>query len=392
MTISAPPSYQQPPPHPMAPPPPPGTPRPRRGGFAVAVLASALVVGGGAGLGGAALWSALDDDGAGSGSGTTSAPLQVANNASDSDAPDGSVEEVAASVLPSVVSLDVTAGGSAGSGSGVVLTEDGLILTNDHVVTLGGAADADSADVTVSLPDGSTTTGEVVGTDPLTDTALVQAHDVSGLTPVTIGQSGDLDVGEQVVAIGSPYGLDATVTSGIVSALDRPVQVARDENGNTTAYPAIQTDAAINHGNSGGPLVNMDGQLVGINASIRTADGSDANAGSIGIGFSIPIDEVLPIIEQLRAGETPTHARLGIQVEDGDGGAAVREIEDGSAAAEAGLQTGDVIIRVDDHAVDSSGTLVATIRSYRPDDKVTITYLRDGDEQTTELSLGSDAT
>ncbi|WP_183093801.1 S1C family serine protease [Nocardioides stalactiti] len=397
MTISAPPSYQQLPP-PIAPPPPPGAPRPRRGGFAAAVIAGALVVGGGAGLGGAALWSVLDgpDGGAGSnGSGTTSAPLQVANTADDTDgpSPQGSVEEVARTVLPSVVALDVTAGGTGGSGSGVVLTEDGLILTNDHVVTLGGAADAATAEVTVSFSDGTTTTAEVVGTDPLTDTALVQAQDVSGLTPITIGRSSDLDVGEQVVAVGSPYGLDATVTSGIVSALDRPVEVARDENGDTTAYPAIQTDAAINHGNSGGPLVNMDGQLVGINASIRTADGSDESAGSIGIGFAIPIDEVTPIIEQLRAGETPTHARLGIQVgtsEDG-AGAVVREIESGSAAADAGLRAGDVITRIDDHVIADSGSLVATIRSYRPEDQVTVTYLRGTDEQTTRLSLGSDA-
>ena len=261
-------------------------------------------------------------------------------------APAGSVEEVAGKVLPSVVALDVSAGGTGGSGSGVVLTEDGLILTNDHVVTLAGAADPETAEVTVSFADGTTTTADVVGTDPLTDTALVQANDVSGLTPVTLGQSGDLDVGEQVVAIGSPYGLDSTVTSGIVSALDRPVEVARDENGNTTAYPAIQTDAAINHGNSGGALVNMDGQLVGINSSIRTPDGSDPDAGSIGLGFAIPIDEVVPIVEQLRAGETPTHARLGIEVGDAENGAAVGSIEEGSAAAQAGLEEGDVITRI----------------------------------------------
>lgn len=389
MTISAPPSY--PPPSPSAPPPTQGAPRPRRGGFAAAVLVGALVVGGGAGLGGAALWSVLDDDGAaGNGSGTTSAPLQVADT-SDGDAPAGSVEEVANKVLPSVVALDVTAGGTGGSGSGVVLTEDGLILTNDHVVTLAGAVDAESAEVKVSFADGTTATAEVVGTDPLTDTALVQANDVSGLTPVTLGQSGDLDVGEQVVAIGSPYGLDSTVTSGIVSALDRPVEVARDENGNTTAYPAIQTDAAINHGNSGGALVNMDGQLVGINASIRSDD-SNPDGGSIGLGFAIPIDEVKPIVEQLRSGETPTHARLGIEVGNGDGGALVSAIEDGSAAAEAGIEEGDVITRVDDHAIDSAGSLVATVRSYRPNDKVTIHYLRDGDQQTTQLQLGSDAT
>jgi putative serine protease PepD len=355
------------------------------------VLAGALVVGGGAGLGGAALWSALDDDSVGDG-GTSSAPLRVADSSEGSDdaAPVGSVEEVAGKVLPSVVALDVTAGGTGGSGSGVVLTEDGLILTNDHVVTLAGAADPDSAEITVSFADGTTADADVVGTDPLTDTALVQAEDVSGLTPVTLGHSSDLDVGEQVVAIGSPYGLDSTVTSGIVSALDRPVEVARDENGNTTAYPAIQTDAAINHGNSGGALVNMDGELVGINASIQSADNSPTG-GSIGLGFAIPIDEVAPIVEQLRAGETPTHARLGIEVGNGEGGAVVRTIEDGSAAAQAGLEEGDVIIRVDDHAIDSSGSLVATVRSYRPDDEVTITYLRDGDQQTTDLQLGSDA-
>ncbi|MDZ5621390.1 trypsin-like peptidase domain-containing protein [Nocardioides sp. HM23] len=394
MTISAPPSYPPLSPPPSAPPPPQRAPRPRRGGFAAAVLAGALVVGGGAGLGGAAMWSALDDDGAaGDGGGTTSAPLQVADTGDGfaDPAAEGSVEEVANKVLPSVVALDVTAGGTGGSGSGVVLTEDGLILTNDHVVTLAGAADPETAEVTVSFADGSTTTGEVVGTDPLTDTALVQAHDVSGLTPVTLGKSADLDVGEQVVAIGSPYGLDSTVTSGIVSALDRPVEVARDENGNTTAYPAIQTDAAINHGNSGGALVNMDGQLVGINASIRTPDGSDPNSGSIGLGFAIPIDEVVPIVEQLRNGETPTHARLGIEIGDGEAGAVVRSIEDGSAAARAGIREGDVITRVDDHAIDRAGSLVATIRSYRPDDQVTITYLRGGDQETTELQLGSDA-
>ena len=391
MTISAPPSYQQLPPPPPASPPTQGVPRPRRGGFAAAVLAGALVVGGGAGLGGAALWSAIDDDGAaGNDGGTTSAPLQVVDTA-DNDAPDGSVEQVAGKVLRSVVALDVTAGGSGGSGSGVVLSEDGLILTNDHVVSLAGSVDPETAEVTVSFADGSTAAAEVVGTDPLTDTALVQAEGVSGLTPVTIGQSGDLDVGEQVVAIGSPYGLDSTVTSGIVSALDRPVEVARDENGNTTAYPAIQTDAAINHGNSGGALVNMDGQLVGINASIRTPGGSNPDAGSIGLGFAIPIDEVIPIVEQLRAGETPTHARLGIEVGTVPDGAAVRSIEEGSAAEDAGLEAGDVITRIDDHPVDSSGSLVATIRSYRPGDTVTVTFLRDGEQQTTELELGSDA-
>jgi putative serine protease PepD len=348
------------------------------------------VVGGGAGLGGAALWSSIDDnDSATSGSNTTSAPLQVADNP-DGDAPAGSVEQVAKTVLPSVVAIDVSAGQTAGSGSGVVLTDNGLILTNNHVVTLAGAISSDQGDIKVSFSDGTTAKATVVGTDPLTDTALVQAQGVSGRTPITIGKSANLDVGEQVVAIGSPYGLDSTVTSGIVSALDRPVEVGRDSNGNTTAYPAIQTDAAINHGNSGGALVNMDGQLVGINASIQSAD-NDPQGGSIGIGFAIPIDEVVPIVQQMRDGETPTHARLGIEVGDADNGAVVRTIEDGSAAASAGLKEGDVITKVDDHPIDSSGSLVATVRSYRPNDKVTVTYIRDGQTDTTSLELGSDA-
>ena len=392
-----------PPSSPFFPPPSAGTPPPRRrgrSGFAALVLAGALVVGGGAGIGGAALYDAATSD-ADSGSGGSSAPLQVVDNG-DAKAASGSVEAVSAKVLPSVVALEVTSSGSSGSGSGVVLDADGLILTNDHVVSLGGSIDAEDAEITASFSDGRKGRATVVGTDPLTDTALVEVKDVDGLTPVTVGKSGNLDVGEQVVAIGSPFGLDATVTSGIVSALDRPVEVARDREGNVTAYPAIQTDAAINPGNSGGPLVNMDGQLVGINASIRsTASGQNSEAGSIGLGFAIPIDEVLPIIEQLRSGDTPTHARLGIQVSDAAGragssdttlsGARIEELERGSAAADAGLETGDVITSIDDHLVEDTEALIATVRSYRPGEKVEITYLRDGKQDTTELELGSDS-
>lgn len=375
---------------------PPPTRRPKRSGFAVLVLTGALLVGGGAGIGGAAIYDAATG-GSGSNAG---APLQVVNTG-DKQAASGSVEGVAAAVLPSVVALDVSGGGNSGSGSGVVLDANGLILTNDHVVTLGGEIPADQAEVTASFSDGTKARATVVGTDPLTDTALVKVEGVDNLTPITIGKSSNLDVGEQVVAIGSPFGLDATVTSGIVSALDRPVQVARDAKGNVTAYPAIQTDAAINPGNSGGPLVNMDGQLVGINASIRsTGSGAGAESGSIGLGFAIPIDEVLPIIEQLRGGETPTHARLGIQVSNAAGtagssdttvsGAKIEETEDGSAASDAGLKAGDVITAIDDRRIEDSDGLIATVRSYRPGDTVKVTYLRGGKERTTKLKLGSD--
>lgn len=391
------------PPTPFAPPfgPPPATHsrRLKRGTFATLVLTGALVVGGAAGGGAAALYDAMSDDGPTSGSST--APLQVVDNG-DAPAADGSVESVADTVLPSVVALTVSGGGAGGSGSGVVLDADGLILTNDHVVTLGGEISADQAEITAKFTNGTRARATVVGTDPLTDTALVRVENVDDLTPVTIGTSANLDVGEQVVAIGSPFGLDATVTSGIVSALDRPVKVAADAEGNLTAYPAIQTDAAINPGNSGGPLVNMDGHLIGINASIRsTSSGESVEAGSIGLGFAIPIDDVLPIIEQLKSGETPSHARLGIQVapvgattgssDPTLSGARIQEIERGSAASDAGLEQGDVITGVDDHLIDDPDGLVAIVRSYRPGDSVSVTYLRGGKEQSADLTLGSDA-
>jgi len=350
------------------------------------------VAGGAGGFGGAAAFNAIDDDGGGSsGSRGTPTASQVVDTP-DTPAPDGSTEKVAAKVLPSVVKITVAGAQGAGGGSGIIIDSDGLILTNAHVADLARGG----GQITVTFHDGSKAEAEVKGSDPLTDVALIQAEDVSGLTPATIGKSENLDVGEQVVAIGSPYGLDATVTSGIVSALDRPVDVGRDEAGNTTAYPAIQTDAAINPGNSGGPLVDMAGRVVGINASIRTVPGGDE--GNIGLGFAIPIDEVLPIVEQLKNGETPTHARLGITVTDAaqsggaevTDGAMVREITDGSAADKAGLREGDIITRIDDRPVTSSDGLVATVRSYRPGDKVKITYERDGDTRTTTLTLGSD--
>ena len=199
--------------------------RPRRAGLAVAVVATALVVGGAAGAGGAAAWSALDGNATtGSGSGGAVTTSQVVDTP-DSPAADGSVEAVAAKVLPSVVKIDVTGAQGAGSGSGIILSSDGVILTNDHVVGLAGNGGA----IRVSFNDGSTAAAEILGTDPLTDTAVIKAKDVSGLTPATIGRSSDLKVGQGVVAIGSPFGLDSTVTSGIVSALDRPVNVGSDD-------------------------------------------------------------------------------------------------------------------------------------------------------------------
>jgi len=382
-------------PPPAQPAPGPAAPEPRRGLFAASVLTGALVLGGGAGVAGAAAWQEWSPQGADTSTSSPSATTVV--DREDVPAADGSVEDVASTVLPSVVKIDVVGPQEAGSGSGIVLDTDGHILTNNHVVEVA----ADSGSITVSFTDGTRAEATVVGSDPLTDTAVIRAEDVDGLTPATIGKSANLDVGQEVVAIGSPFGLDSTVTSGIVSALDRPVNVGTDDAGNATTYPAIQTDAAINPGNSGGPLVDMFGDVVGINSSIRTSSsGMTAEGGSIGLGFAIPIDEVLPIVDQMVAGETPTHARLGISVSDvrdatdptstSAVGAQIQEVTAGSVADTSGLEKGDVITGIDDHPISGADSLVATVRSYRPGDEVTVTYVRNGESDTTTLVLDSD--
>jgi putative serine protease PepD len=385
---------------------------PRGRGLAAAVLAGALVLGGLAGVGGAAAFHAFSDDS----SSTTDGTSGKFEATKTSALKDGTVEKVAGTVLPSVVKVNVSGQGGAGSGSGIVLSKDGEILTNNHVVAVAG----DSGTITVNFNDGTTKKAKVVGTDPLTDIAVIKAEGVSDLTPASIGKSSALKVGQTVVAVGSPYGLNSTVTSGIVSALNRPVSVASEEEQQapqqenpfgglegqqqpqqqsqnlSTTYPAIQTDAAINPGNSGGALVDMSGRVVGINSSIRTASDSGSSAGgSIGLGFAIPIDEVLPIVNQITDNQKPTHARLGVSVSDVSGnalnqGAQLQTIEGGGAGAKAGLKKGDVITKVDDDLIDGSESLVATIRGHRPGEKVTITYLRDGKTSTTTADLGSD--
>ncbi len=372
---------------------PPAPDRPRRAGLVALVLTGSLLVGGAAGVGGAAAWDSWQDE---SGAATPDRRVSQVADTDDTPAPDGSVEQVAAEVLPSVVKIDVAGPGGSGSGSGIILTSDGQILTNNHVVevaTQGGS-------LSVSFNDGTHAEATVLGTDPLTDTAIIQAEDVSGLTPATIGQSANVDVGQQVVAVGSPFGLDATVTSGIVSALARPVNVGSDAEGNATVYPAIQTDAAINPGNSGGPLVDLAGNVIGINSSIRTSGSSldGAASGSIGLGFAIPIDEVMPLVEDMAAGETPDHALMGVSVgtaattdDLATDGAVISEVTSGSAAEQAGLEAGDVVTAVDGTQITDSDSLIATVRSYRPGDEVTVTYQRDGDEQTTDVTLESDA-
>jgi putative serine protease PepD len=388
--------------------------RRRTGVLSAAVLAGALVVGGAAGVGGAAAYDAFQPDSSTNGSRDLSASPSTNASSAKNTTSSGAIEGVASKVLPSVVQLNVSGPNEAGSGSGIILTSDGTILTNNHVAAVAG----DSGSISVSFNDGTTAKARVVGTDPVTDLAVVKAQGVKGLTPAEIGRSSDLKVGEGVVAIGSPFGLGATVTSGIVSALNRAVSVASSEGDQgsqedpfglqqqapqapqadqTTTYPAIQTDAAINPGNSGGPLVNMSGQVIGINSSIRSSSSSGSEqGGSIGLGFAIPMDEVLPIINQLRDGQTPTHARLGVSVADNTTrdsaatGALVKTVEPGGAADKSGIRVGDVITKVDKQLIDSSDSLVATIRGHRPGDEVTITLIRNGQTRTVTSDLGSD--
>jgi putative serine protease PepD len=298
------------------------------------------------------------------------------------------VEAVARAVTPSVVLLQVQGSKGSGEGSGVVVSSDGLILTNNHVVQFA----AGGGQIRAVFSNGESAPAKIVGTDPVTDLAVVRAQGTRGLEPASIGTSASLQVGQQVVAIGAPLGLQGTVTTGIVSALDRPVS-STGESGQSTVVDAIQTDAAINPGNSGGPLVDMSGRVVGLDSAIATLGASSGGqSGSIGLGFAIPIDQVTPVVKQIEAGGPVTHAQLGVMITDSanPAGAVIGEVNPGSAAASVGLIHGDVITRVDDQVIDNADALVAAIRAHTPGTKVTLSYEHDNHEETRTVALGSD--
>ena len=396
--------------------------RSRAGALAVGALAIAVVS---AGIGGAAA-SVIEHNGqlAATADGVLSggaAPSVPAGNA-----PVGNVEQIAAKVVPSVVMLETDLGRQSEEGSGIVLSSDGLILTNNHVVATaanpgkapapkgrpgehqgpeddpgGPGPDPDQPappagakpKTTVTFSDGRTAEFTVVGTDPTTDIAVVRVQGISGLTPISLGSSANLRVGQPVMAVGSPLGLEGTVTTGIVSAMNRPVSTTGESGNQNTVLDAIQTDAAINPGNSGGALVNMAGQLVGVNSAIATlgGDSPDAQSGSIGLGFAIPVDQAKRIADELISTGTASHASLGVQVtNDKDTpGAKVVEVIPNGAAASAGLPGGVVVTKVDDRPVNSADALVAAVRSKAPGDKVTLTYKDpSGDSRKVQVTLG----
>jgi putative serine protease PepD len=248
----------------------------------------------------------------------------------------------------------------------------------------------------VTFSNGQTVPFAVVGTDPDGDLAVVRAQGVSGLTPITIGSSKDVKVGQQVVAIGSPLGLQGTVTTGIVSALDRPVAAGDGSGENVSVLDAIQTDAAINPGNSGGALVNMNGELIGVNSAIASMGGGDGTgggqSGSIGLGFAIPADQAKRIADELVSTGTASHGSLGVQLSNGatkGSGAAIAEVVNGGPAAAAGLPSNAVITKIDEQVIDGPEALVAAVRSRAPGDTVSVTYLdTSGASQTTQVTLG----
>ena len=385
--------------------------------FAGAALACVI------GLGGFGIWQAATgaDKGGGSDSGS-STQLGSQNsgsiNATDAESDQTLAEAVAQKALPSVAAIDVYAnqsnmggiygfggGSNSGSGStltqaslgsGVVLTDDGYIITNYHVIAGG-----DAYKVTI---EGETYDAEVVGSDPSSDVAVIKAKDASGLTPIEIGDSDKLVIGEWVMTIGSPFGLEQSVATGIVSATSRSqiVNASTDQYGNSTGestiYPnMIQTDAAINPGNSGGALVDADGKLIGINTLITSYSGNYS-----GVGFAIPVNYAVNLAQQIIDGKTPTHAQLGVSLStvnaqnakryglSVDEGAYVAAVSEGSGAAEAGLQEGDIVTKFDGKDVASASDLMLDVRSKNPGDKVTLDVNRNGETKQVEVTLGSD--
>jgi putative serine protease PepD len=307
---------------------------------------------------------------------------------------DGSVSAAAATIGPSVVTIKVASAQEQDTGSGVVIRQDGYVLTNNHVI-----ANASGATLTVTLKDGRQTTGKVVGADPSDDLAVVKIG-FTGLRAATFAPSASLVVGQTVVAVGAPLGLSDTVTSGIVSNTARPVQTG-DGSTSGAVFNAVQTDAAINPGNSGGPLVNLAGAVVGINAAIATDQSQgglqipgQSTTGNIGIGFAIPSDEAARIAGELITSGKARHAVMGITVGNGSGsatGATVKTVNANGPAANAGIKAGDVVIKLDSQLIADANALVAAVRSHAPGDTVTATVRRGGSTHVVTVRLGSAA-
>lgn len=392
--------------------------KPFGAGKVAALIVAASLVGGVAGLGtsylGSTIWAQPV------GSSATGPDTITVNNP-------GSVNEttgIATAVLPSVVTIQAAGSSESGSGSGVVLSDDGYVLTNTHVVTLGGAEANPTIRVTTS--DGHIYNAEVVGTDPIYDLAVIKLEGAEDLTPIDFADSSELNVGSTAVAVGAPLGLSNSVTTGIVSALNRSIQIASsalpdsatedapedegDQGGSpfqfdlpgteqqtasqSISISVIQTDAAINPGNSGGALVDSEGKLIGINVAIATA-GSGEESGSIGVGFSIPSNIAKRVSDEIIENGSATHGLLGATVQDASSvetaevaGAAIVEAPSGGAAADAGLRKGDIVTEFNGFPITGATDLTAQVRAVAAGSDATLTYVRDGKSYEADVTLG----
>ncbi|MFD6885954.1 S1C family serine protease [Streptomyces sp. NPDC059957] len=374
-----------------------GAPQPKRkgkGGMIAGILAAALLAGG---VGGGVGYWAADRSANGSGSTTVSA----GNTPKDLKRDPGSVAGLAAGALPSVVTIEASAGdGEGGTGTGFVYDQQGHILTNNHVV----ASAANGGKLSATFSDGKKYEAEVVGRAQGYDVAVIKLKNPpSGLKPLPLGDSDKVAVGDSTIAIGAPFGLSNTVTTGIVSAKNRPVASGDGSSGKNSYMSALQTDASINPGNSGGPLLDSRGAVIGINSAIQSAGnggfGGGGQAGSIGLGFAIPVNQAKNVAESLIKTGKPVYPVISVSVDltaktDGakisETGASANELVDPNGpAGKAGLKPGDIITELGGKPIDSGPTLISEIWTYKPGDTVKLTYLRGGKPTTVDITLGS---
>ena len=308
-----------------------------------------------------------------------------------------SVAALAARVIPSVVSITTSTPNGGGTGSGFVLRSDGYLLTNNHVVAdaIGSDGNQISGALQVQFSDGRTLSGQVVGRDPSYDLAVVKVN-ISGLTALPLGNSDKIQVGDSVIAIGSPLGLSGTVTTGIISAKNRAVTTSGSLSPGNSFINALQTDAAINPGNSGGPLVDATGAVIGVNSAIASLGSSlGGQSGSIGLGFAIPINQAKRTAEELIRSGKSSHPIIGVSLDTAFGGPGARiatttgAVSTDSPAAKAGLLPGDIIVAIDGRRVANSDELIVAIRIHAPGDRVVLTYVRNrAPEAKVALTLG----
>ncbi|MFR9751051.1 trypsin-like peptidase domain-containing protein [Nocardia sp. 004] len=304
--------------------------------------------------------------------------------------PHGLIAQVANAVLPSVVSIRVTVGDNGATGSGVVIDGAGYLVTNNHVISMAAQDTSGRAAIRIQFSDGTWAPAEIVGRDPKSDLAVLKV-DVKNLTVAQLGKSEEVQVGDDVLAIGSPLGLSKTVTSGIVSALHRPVALGGEGTDTNAVIDAVQTDASINPGNSGGALVDMNGRVIGINTANRTETG-----GSVGLGFAIPVDKMTEVAQTLIRDGVIHHPILGVSqrtkqvANEWTSGAEIADVAPGGPAAKAGIVEGDIIVKVGDREVSGPEELVVAVQSHEIGETVNVVLIRDGRQVDVPVTLESD--